>query len=117
MQELSDGCGEARRRQVEERLISVQQEMQTAKKEEEEGQENANSWEERLQTLARQQDEGMIALCVIFLYVIHLPLKIHPPPIFVTSCCSLLESMPTLLPRTGKHWTGSGSTRSTVKEV
>ena len=59
MQELSDGCGEARRRQVGERLISVQQEMETAKKEEERLQKYVNNWEERLQTLSRQQDEGI----------------------------------------------------------
>ena len=63
MQELSDGCGEARRRQVEERLISAQQEMQTAKEEEESFQEEVNYWEEDLQTLSRQQDEGMIDCC------------------------------------------------------
>ena len=63
MQELSDGCREARRRQVEERLISVQQEMETAKEEEEEVQEAVNGWEEDLQTLSRQQDEGMIDCC------------------------------------------------------
>ena len=63
MQELSDGCGEARRRQVEERLISVQQKMQTAKGEEELWQKNMNYWEEELQTLSRQQDEGTIDCC------------------------------------------------------
>ena len=63
MQELSDGCGEARRRQVEERLISVQQKMQAAKKEEERWQTNVNGHEEQLQRLSRQQDEGMIDCC------------------------------------------------------
>ena len=63
MQELSDGCGEARRRQVEERLISVQQEMKTAKKGEEFWQEEVNDKEEELQRLSRQQDEGMIDCC------------------------------------------------------
>ena len=63
MQELSDGCGEARRRQVEERLISVQQEMQTAKEKEELWQKLANFREEELQRLSRQQDEGMIDCC------------------------------------------------------
>ena len=59
MQELSDGCGEARRRQVEERLISVQQKMETAKKDEQMRQKNVNILEEELQTLSRQQDEGV----------------------------------------------------------
>ena len=63
MQELIDGCGEARRRQVEERLISVQQEMETAKGEEERHQKWVNVLEEDLQTLSRQQDEGMIDCC------------------------------------------------------
>ena len=63
MQELSDGCGEARRRQVEERLMFVQLEMQTAKRQQELRQENVKFWEERLQTLSRQQDEGMIDNC------------------------------------------------------
>ena len=63
MQELSDGCGEARRRQVEERLISVQQEMQTAKEMEEMWQKEVNVYEEQLQKLSRQQDEGMIDCC------------------------------------------------------
>ena len=63
MQELSDGCGEARRRQVEERLLSVQQEMQTAKKEEQFQQKGVNVCEEQLQRLSRQQDEGMIDCC------------------------------------------------------
>ena len=63
MQELSDGCGEARRRQVEERLISVQQEMQTAKQQEEGWQKRVNNCEEELQKLSHQQDEGMIDCC------------------------------------------------------
>ena len=63
MQELSDGCGEARRRQVEERLISVQQKMQMAKEVEEYWQKYVNNWEEQLQRLSRQQDEGMIDCC------------------------------------------------------
>ena len=63
MQELSDGCGEARRRQVEERLISVQQEMETAKGQEEIWQEDVNDMEEDLQRLSHQQDEGMIDCC------------------------------------------------------
>ena len=63
MQELSDGCGEARRRQVEESLISVQQEMETAKRVEEYWQESVNVYEEELQRLSRQQDEGMIDCC------------------------------------------------------
>ena len=63
MQELSDGCGEARRRQVEERLIWVRQEMETAKKDEQSWQRNVNIYEEHLQTLSRQQDEGMVDCC------------------------------------------------------
>ena len=63
MQELSDGCGEARRRQVEERLVSVQQEMETAKQDEQRWQKWVNTWEEDLQRLSRQQDEGMIDCC------------------------------------------------------
>ena len=66
MQELSDGCGEARRRQVEERLISVQQKMQTAKEDEQYWQKNVNACEEQLQTLSRQQDEGMIVVDIKF---------------------------------------------------
>ena len=63
MQELSDGCGEARRRQVEERLISVQQKMQTVKQDERMWQKRVNNFEEELQTMSRQRDEGMIDCC------------------------------------------------------
>ena len=60
--------------------------------------------------------------CIPYLHnhilpIIYPPLKISRPLLIKTSCPTgslLLKSMPTLLPKLGKHWSGSG--RSTMKE-